>query len=119
MAVSPVDFPSSAYGHELFLLVNDLYVFSARTLDSFPQGCISFSEPQRTWAKIAVTDSVKAQIYNPFGDGKSAYLGSTDMEVGFAGRSRTDDPYDQDDLANAVRQVSDRHQRVGGLLNAK
>ncbi|PLN83586.1 putative vesicular fusion ATPase [Aspergillus taichungensis] len=102
VAVSPQDFSQSG-GKDFFLLVNDLYVFTARTLDTFPRGFISFSEPQRTWAKIAVTDAVKVQIYNPFHQDKKAYLGSTDIEVGFAGRSRTDEPYDQNDLANSVR----------------
>lgn len=104
VAVSPQDFPQSG-GKDFFLLINDLYVFTARTLDTFPRGFISFSEPQRTWAKIAVTDAVKVQIYNPFHQDKKAYLGSTDIEVGFAGRSRTDEPYDQNDLANSVRTV--------------
>ncbi|PKY06750.1 putative vesicular fusion ATPase [Aspergillus campestris IBT 28561] len=102
VAVSPQDFPQSG-GKDFFLVINDLYVFTARALDTFPRGFISFSEPQRTWAKIAVTDAVKVQIYNPFHQDKKAYLGSTDIEVGFAGRSRTDEPYDQNDLANSVR----------------
>jgi vesicle-fusing ATPase len=88
------------------LLLNDLYVLSARPLDSFPQGCISLSDPQRTWAGVALTDSVKAQIFDPFVQGGQAYLGSTDIEVGFAGKKRTDTPYNQDDLAAAVTKVS-------------
>jgi vesicle-fusing ATPase len=82
--------------------VNDLYVFSARPLDGFPPGHISMSDPQRTWAGVAFTDSVKAQIYDPFSQGGQAYLGSTDIEVGFAGKKRVETPYDQDELANAV-----------------
>lgn len=87
------------------LLVNDLYVFSARPLQGFPQGHISMSDPQRTWAGVAFTDSVKVQLYDPFSQGGQAYLGSTDIEVGFAGKKRTEVSYDQDDLANAVIKV--------------
>jgi vesicle-fusing ATPase len=64
------------------------------------------SDPQRTWAGVALTDSVKAQLYDPFSQGGQAYLGSADIEVGFAGKKRTDTPYDQDELANAVTKVS-------------
>jgi vesicle-fusing ATPase len=77
-------------------------------LDNFPQGCISFSDPQRTWAKVALTDSVKVEMYDPFSQGGQAYLGSTDIEVGFAGKKRTEAPYDQDELATVVIRVSTR-----------
>ncbi|GIC87158.1 AAA family ATPase SEC18 [Aspergillus udagawae] len=102
VAVSTQDFPPSRDGLDLLLLVNDLYVFSARPLDGFPPGHISMSDPQRTWAGVAFTDSVKAQIFDPFSQGGQAYLGSTDIEVGFAGKKRVETPYDQDELANAV-----------------
>lgn len=60
------------------------------------------SDPQRTWAGVAFTDTVDVQIYDPFSQGGQAYLGSTDIEVGFAGKKRVETPYDQDDLGNAV-----------------
>jgi vesicle-fusing ATPase len=106
VAVSSLDFPLTAFGPEFYLLVNDLYVFSARPLDGFPQGYIGFAERQRMWARIAVTDSVRAQIYNPFNQERKAYLGSTDIEIGFAGKSKTEEHYDQNDLGNSVREVS-------------
>ncbi|KAL1982251.1 hypothetical protein VTN96DRAFT_1620 [Rasamsonia emersonii] len=102
VAVSTLDFPPPRDGSDLLLLVNDLYVFSARPMDGFPQGCISMSDPQRTWAGVALTDLVKVQLYDPFSQGGQAYLGSTDIEVGFAGKKRTDVPYDQDELGQAV-----------------
>lgn len=105
VAVSTLDFPPPRDGSDLLLLVNDLYVFSARPMDGFPQGCISMSDPQRTWAGVALTDLVKVQIYDPFSQGGQAYLGSADIEVGFAGKKRTDFPYDQDELAQAVIKV--------------
>lgn len=60
------------------------------------------SDPQRTWAGVAFTDAVKVQIYDPFSQGGQAYLGSTDIEVGFAGKKRVETPYDQDELAHTV-----------------
>lgn len=60
------------------------------------------SDPQRTWAGVAFTDAVKVQIYDPFSQGGQAYLGSTDIEVGFAGKKRVETPYDQDELARVV-----------------
>lgn len=106
VAVSPADFPPQNFGHEFYLLINDLYVMSARPLDGFPQGFAGFGGQQRMWARIAVTDSVKAQIYNPFNQERKAYLGSTDVEIGFAGKSRTEEPYDQNELGNSVIEVS-------------
>lgn len=57
------------------------------------------------WARIAVTDSVRVQIYDPFRQERKAYLGSADVEVGFAGKTRTEEPYDQNELAHAVIEV--------------
>jgi hypothetical protein len=105
VAVSTADFPPQTFGRDFYLLINDFYVMSARPLDGFPQGYIGFAERQRMWARIAVTDSVKAQIYNPFTQERKAYLGSTDVEVGFAGKSRTEEPYDQGELAKSVIEV--------------
>jgi len=119
VAVSPQDFPPSRDGTDLLLLVNDLYVFSARPLQGFPQGHISMSDPQRTWAGVAFTDSVKVQLYDPFSQGGQAYLGSTDIEVGFAGKKRTEVPYDQDELASAVIKVSCDHLFIVVIANRR
>ncbi|KAB8077822.1 P-loop containing nucleoside triphosphate hydrolase protein [Aspergillus leporis] len=102
VAVSPQDFPPTRDGLDLFLLVNDFFVFSARPYDGFPPGHISMSDPQRTWAGVAFTDSVKVQVYDPFSQGGQAYIGSTDIEIGFAGKKRVETPYDQDELGSAV-----------------
>ena len=107
--MSPFDIPPSRDGSDLYLLINDHYVFSAKPFDGFPQGQISFSDPQRTWAGIALTDSVKVDLYDPFSRGGQAYLGSVDVEVGFAGRKTTDVPYDQDDLAQSFVRVCTIH----------
>ncbi|EFQ97860.1 vesicular-fusion protein SEC18 [Nannizzia gypsea CBS 118893] len=99
VAVSPRDIPRSRDGTDVLILVNGLYVFSARPMEGFPQGHISMSDPQRTWAQIALTDMVQVQLYDAFSQSSQAYLGSLDIEVSFAGRKRTEVPYDQDQLA--------------------
>lgn len=63
------------------------------------------SDPQRSWAGVALIDSVKAEIYDPFSRGGQAYLGSADVEIGFAGKKRTEVPYDQDELGAAVART--------------
>lgn len=102
VAVSMQDIPPSYDGVDTLVMVNDNYVFSARPVNGFPKGYISMSDPQRTWAGVAFTDDVKVQIYDPFSQGGQAYLGSADIEVGFAGKKRVETPYDQDDLGRTV-----------------
>lgn len=51
------------------------------------------SDAQRTWLRVALTDIVEVQPYDPFSSGPQSYLGSMDVEVGFAGKKGTDVPY--------------------------
>ncbi|KAK2773207.1 transport between ER and Golgi ATPase protein [Onygenales sp. PD_12] len=102
VAVSPRDIPPARDGSDVLLLVNDMFVFSARPLEGFPPGHISMSDPQRTWAQIALTDMVSVRRYDIFSQGGQAYIASLDMEVSFAGKKRTEIPYDQDQLAKVV-----------------
>lgn len=45
-------------------------------------------------------DELIGESYDPFSQGGQAYIGSMDLEVGFARENRTTDtPYDQDELA--------------------
>ncbi|ETI25498.1 hypothetical protein G647_02271 [Cladophialophora carrionii CBS 160.54] len=103
VAVSSQDFPPAYDGTDIFLLINGMYVVSARPLDPFPRGSIGLSEPQRSWMGVALTDLLQAEIYDPFTEGGQAYIGAMDIEVGFAStRKTTDTPYDQDDLAKEI-----------------
>nr|POE93314.1 vesicular-fusion protein sec18 [Quercus suber] len=99
-AVNPQDIPPSRDG-DTYLLINGAYVLSARPTSQVQRGEISLSDPQRTWMQVALTDQVEAQAYDPFSQGAQSYLGSMDIEVGFAGRKSTEVPYDQDELAQA------------------
>jgi vesicle-fusing ATPase len=47
-----------------------------------------------------MTETVSAELYDPFSHGSHSYLGSIDVEIGFAGKKVTDTPYDQDMLAD-------------------
>ena len=105
VAVSPLDIPPSRDGSDLALLINGLYVFTARPLQGFPQGHISMSDPQRTWAQVALTDMVEVRLFDPFSQGSQAYLSGMDLEVGFAGKKRTEVPYDQDELSKVFIKV--------------
>lgn len=76
------------------------YVVTARPTPGFPQGCISLTDPQRSWAGITMRDTFTGQVYDPFSTGGKAYLGSLDVEIGFASpNKKTQTPYDEDELS--------------------
>ncbi|PVH80287.1 AAA-domain-containing protein [Cadophora sp. DSE1049] len=101
-AVSPQDFPPSRDGSDIYILLNGRYVVTARPTNSFPPGCISLSDPQRTWCDVGMMDPIVAESFDPFSQGPSTYLGNLDVEVGFASVKKvTDQPFDQDVLADA------------------
>ena len=106
VAVSPFDFPQSRPGSDFYLILNDLYVCTARVLDNFQQAQISLSDFQRSWASISLQDTVNVKIYDPFQEGGHRYLGSLDAEVSFAGKKETDAPFDQDELQQFFTKVS-------------
>jgi vesicle-fusing ATPase len=106
VAVSPSEFPPNSDGSDILLLLQGQYVVSARPTEGFPPGAISLSDPQRTWMGIALTDRVDVQLYDPFSQGNQAYLGSMDVEIGFASKTKkTETPYDQDELMKAITQA--------------
>ena len=76
-----------------------MFVLSARPFEGFPQGHLSLSDPQRTWASISLQDVVNVRLYDPFSEGGNRYLASVNLEVGFAGRKTTAEQLDQDELA--------------------
>ncbi|KAL2129982.1 hypothetical protein VTI74DRAFT_7051 [Chaetomium olivicolor] len=105
-AVSPNDFPPNRDGTDLYIrltgreLMGD-FVVTARPTPGFPDGCISLSDPQRTWCGIGMMDEVVGELYDPFSQGGPAHIGSIDVEIGFASaRKIVDAPYDQDELAD-------------------
>jgi len=82
------------------------HVVNARPTPGFPPGSISLSDPQRTWLQVAMTDTLVGELYDPFSQRGGAYLGSMDLEIGFASpRKITDAPYDQDQLAEIIVQT--------------
>lgn len=52
-----------------------------------------------------MTDTFTGELYDPFAQGGRAYLGSADLEIGFASRNkRTDTPYDEEELSKIFTQ---------------
>ncbi|KAI2468384.1 AAA-domain-containing protein [Annulohypoxylon bovei var. microspora] len=95
-AVSPQDFPPDPYGKDIHILLNGAFVVTARPTEYIPPGCISLSDPQRTWCGISMTDVVIGERFD-----NKVPLGAMDIEVGFASQRKvTDVPYDQDELAD-------------------
>lgn len=101
MAISPQDFSRVARDTDIYILVNQSFVLSARPDPRVAPGEIHLSDPQRTWMQISLKDSVDVQLFDPFSRGDQAYLGSLDIEISFAGRKTTEVPYDQDQLGEA------------------
>ncbi|OKL64293.1 Vesicular-fusion protein sec18 [Talaromyces atroroseus] len=107
-AVSRNDFPPNHDGQDIYIkltgrMIQGEYVVTARPLPGFPNGCISLSDPQRTWIQVGMTDELVGELYNPFSQGGNAYLSRMDVEVGFASAKKfNDQTYDQDALAESM-----------------
>lgn len=101
VAVSPQDFPPSHDGSDIYILLNGKYVLSARPTQGCQPGEIGLTDAQRTWAGISLGphDVVTAETYDAFSQGGQSYIGSLEVEVGFATRKTSETPYDQDELA--------------------
>ncbi|KAI1633862.1 P-loop containing nucleoside triphosphate hydrolase protein [Biscogniauxia mediterranea] len=100
-AVSPNDFPPDPSGRDIHLLLNGAFVVTARPTEYMQPGCISLSDPQRTWCGISMTDVIIAERFD-----HKVPLSSMDLEIGFASQRKvTDIPYDQDQLADAFIQM--------------
>ncbi|KAK3387541.1 P-loop containing nucleoside triphosphate hydrolase protein [Podospora didyma] len=104
-AVSPRDFPPNKDGSDIYIRLTGPqlrgdYVVTARPTPGFPDGCISLSDPQRTWCGVGMMDELVGELYDVFSQGGAAYIGAMDLEVGFASQKKfVDSPYDQDELA--------------------
>ncbi|KAI0508293.1 P-loop containing nucleoside triphosphate hydrolase protein [Xylaria bambusicola] len=127
-AVSPEDFPPPRDGSYLYILVRGgqpvgEYVVTAQAVPGYPQGCISLSDPQRSWCGITMRDTFTGELYDPFQSGGKAYLGSLDLVIGFASKiKRVDTPYDEEELSKIFietyqNQVLTPGQRV--LMNVR
>ncbi|KAJ9149922.1 Vesicular-fusion protein sec18 [Pleurostoma richardsiae] len=109
-AISPNDFPRGE-GGDIYLrlsgpqLAHD-YVVMARPTPGFPDGCIALSEPQRQWIRVAQTDTIMADVYQPFEEGDNVYLSNMDVNIKFASVSRaTNAPFSSDELAAAFHKM--------------
>ncbi|RMZ73630.1 vesicle-fusing ATPase [Pyrenophora seminiperda CCB06] len=106
VAVSPQDFQPTPDGSDIYIMVNGNYALSARPTQGCQPGEIGLTDAQRTWAGISLgpQEVVTVSQYDPFSRGGKSYLGSIDVEVGFAARKTTETPYDQDELATLFKK---------------
>ncbi|KAH8907266.1 AAA-domain-containing protein [Coniochaeta sp. PMI_546] len=122
-AVSPNDFPPSRDGTDIYIrltgsMMSGDYVVTARPTPGFPDNCISMSDPQRTWCGIGMLDEIIGEVFDPFRTGSPPYVGSMDVEIGFASTKKiSDTQYDQDKLAeifigNFQNQIFSPGQRI-------
>ncbi|KAI1117585.1 P-loop containing nucleoside triphosphate hydrolase protein [Nemania sp. NC0429] len=127
-AVSPEDFPAPPNGSYLYIIIRGGQPFTenvvtAETVPGYPRGCISLSDPQRTWCGITVTDRFTGELFDPFSAGGKVYIGSVNLEIGFASKTkRADTPYDEDELANIFVQTCQNQVLTPGqriLLNVR
>ena len=98
--VSPFDFPPEQHSPQGFYISINGFVLTARQDDGFQQGMVGLSDFQRSWAGIALSDTLTVTLYDPFQDGgQHHFLGSLDAEIGYASsKKETDQPFDQDEL---------------------
>ncbi|KAK6503678.1 transport between ER and Golgi ATPase protein [Arthrobotrys musiformis] len=97
MAVSPDDFREETY-----VILDERCVVTVRPAPSIPRGLIGLGNAQREWGQWGLQDRITVRRYDPFSSGRQAYLGSMDVEIGFATKKVTEELYDQDDLSKLV-----------------
>ncbi|KAI5848681.1 P-loop containing nucleoside triphosphate hydrolase protein [Morchella snyderi] len=93
VAVSPQDFQTEQY-----VICNEKFVVSVKPNNQIQPGYAGFSSVHRDWAQWSLTERIRMAPYDPFSQQGAAYLGSLDLELGFASRKISDEQYDQDDL---------------------
>lgn len=107
--VSPFDFHPNQFPPEGFYISVNGFVLTARVDDGFPQGFVGLSDFQRSWAGIALSDTLTVTLYDIAQEGgQNHFLGSLDLEIGFAGRRETEQPFDQDELQVAFTNIYDK-----------
>ncbi|KAK6355439.1 transport between ER and Golgi ATPase protein [Orbilia brochopaga] len=97
MAVNPDDFSKENY-----VIIDERCVVTVRPSPQIPKGMIGLGNAQREWGQWGLQDRVMIRKYDPFMAGKQAYLGSLDVEIGFATKKTSDESYDQDELSKRL-----------------
>lgn len=106
VAVSPVDIPPSVDGTDIYIIVNDNYVFSARPTSDFEPGLIGMNSFQRMWAQLSLSKPAIVKPYDIFSEGGDKYIAGVDLEIAFIGSRSTTAPFSQEELSDAVVRVS-------------
>ena len=102
--VSPIDFPPQYHSPDGFYISVNGFIFTAKQDDGFQQGCLGLSDIQRSWAGIALSDVLEVSVFDP-SQQEFFLLGSLDVEVSFAGRRETEEPFDQDEMQTHFTRI--------------
>ncbi|EDO16659.1 hypothetical protein Kpol_1052p6 [Vanderwaltozyma polyspora DSM 70294] len=96
IAVHPSDFQDNIY-----ILIDNLFVFTTRHAADIQPGTIGLNGNQRTWGGWSLNQEIQARGFDLFKySGKHSYLGTMDMEISFRTRGKAvNTPFDQDELA--------------------
>lgn len=94
--VNSSDFPDNIY-----LLIDNLFVFTTKTSNDVAPGTVGLNGNQRSWGGWSLNQETQARAFDLFKySGKRAYLGTLDIEVSFRSRGKAvSTPFDQDELA--------------------
>lgn len=100
-AVSSRDFPENIY-----VIVDNLFVFTTKHSNEVAPGTIGFNGNQRTWGGWSLNQESQVRAFDLFKySGKQSYLGSIDIEITFRSRGKAvNTPFDQDELAQVFIQ---------------
>ncbi|KAG0640512.1 P-loop containing nucleoside triphosphate hydrolase protein, partial [Tuber brumale] len=93
VAVSQRDFP-----REQYVICDGRYILTAQPISTIEPRYAGFYSAQRDWAPWSLTDRITIAPFDPFAQGRTPYLGSLDLEIGFAAKKISDEIDDQDDL---------------------
>ncbi|KAL2913937.1 transport between ER and Golgi ATPase protein [Polyrhizophydium stewartii] len=83
--VSPVDFPPNC----AHVLIDETFAFSCRVDQKAQPGEILTGMFHRTFARLSVEQDVRVRPYDPLRESPNPYLGSVEIQVGFARRGVT------------------------------
>ena len=77
-----------------------------RPSNDIPPGKLGMGSAHRDWGQWGLMDTISVAPFDPFSAGKNVYLGSLDVEIGFATKKMSDEQYDQDDLSKLFIRVN-------------
>ena len=107
VAVSPLDYHPSQVNSDLYVMLKNLYVCTAKTHDRIGKRQIGIPKIPREWAGISRLDPpIEVEEYDPFQESGPRFLGSVKAEASFTSKmNMTETLYDQDELQEYFTKV--------------